>query len=99
MLWSELSSIAKIKKNLTPAHCESLSLLIGMVGRYLNCNPNTSTPFLQKITNLLPSFKDISQRSNIAALVSQHHRQLGLGEEVVGLVEGLSRTTQTGLII
>ena len=35
----------------------------------------------------------------MAALVGQHHIQLGLGEEVVGLVEALSRTVQAGLTV
>ena len=35
----------------------------------------------------------------MAALVGQHHIQLGLGEEGVGLVEALSRTVQAGLTV
>ena len=99
MLWKELSGIAKIKKSLTASHCELLSLLIGMVGYYLSSNTNSSTPFLQKITNLLPSLKELTQRSNIAALITRHHQQLGLGEQVVTLVQALSQTTQAGLAV
>ncbi len=98
--------MGKVKRNMTPQHCEKLSLLIVLLSRYIHLRSNSTLPhtpnssvFLKKIITLLPSIRDPEQRQQVQHLMTSSCSQLGLSPVSVSLVAKMGQIKKTALVV